>query len=243
MNILPEKDRYHLTKLGGFAGQHPAMLLTLFYLLVSFLGLSFSWAFYAQFGIDYFDYAEIGDFILAAFREPVTFLLALSSLAIGIVLLVFQWLVNNFYDRFRERSRFIAALSRFDNGLNRWGVLPTIIVLFFVYCVIFISDHAGDKADDFREGRGERVLVHYADPLSDGESSELAAMLGSSTHVIFLYEPARKRVRIVPMDAIVAIEKAGPSHASEAQDRKDTSQDNQTETVEKNDDAGSTGND
>lgn len=232
MNILLQKDRKHLARLGAFAGQHPAMLLTLCYLLVSFLGLSFSWAFYARFGIDYFDYAEIGDFILAAFREPLTFLLALSSLAIGIGLLVFQALVSNFYERYRERSKLIAMLANFDNRLNRWGTLPIIIILFFIYCVLFISNHAAAKANAIRDGEGEIVSMHYADPLADGALGENAVMLGSSTRVVFLYALDSQRVRIVPMDAIVAIEKlqaADTNHLDTPETKPDSEQ---TETAE-----------
>ena len=59
--------------------EHPALGLTSGYLLISLLGLSYEWTLFRQFGVNYFHYADVTDFLMGAFREPVTFVLALSA--------------------------------------------------------------------------------------------------------------------------------------------------------------------
>lgn len=63
--------------------RHPALVLTVGYLMISLLGLSFEWTLFRQFGINFFYFAEVTDFLMGAFREPVTFLLSAIALLVG----------------------------------------------------------------------------------------------------------------------------------------------------------------
>ena len=69
---------------------HPALGLTLGYLLLSLLGLSYQWALFRQFEVNFFNYAEVTDFLMGAFREPITFALSLTALAVAL----FVWYYN-----------------------------------------------------------------------------------------------------------------------------------------------------
>ena len=70
--------------------EHPALIVSGFYVLASFVGMFWSWAFLRRFGIDVFDYAQISDFLLASLKEPFTWVLATYRLInnFGIIALV-----------------------------------------------------------------------------------------------------------------------------------------------------------
>ena len=71
----------------GLFREHPALALTLGYLSVSAIGLTFSWALFRRFGVNFFLFADVSDFLMSAFREPMTFVLAGTAGAVG-------WLVH-----------------------------------------------------------------------------------------------------------------------------------------------------
>jgi hypothetical protein len=50
--------------------EHPALLVSTFYLAASFVGMFYSRAFLRRFGINVFNYAQISDFLLASLKEP-----------------------------------------------------------------------------------------------------------------------------------------------------------------------------
>ena len=62
--------------------EHPALLVSVVYVAASTIGMAYSWAFLRHFGINIFNYAQIGDFLLASLKEPSTWLLVFPTLRI-----------------------------------------------------------------------------------------------------------------------------------------------------------------
>lgn len=56
---------------------HPGTLLTVLYLVLTSVGLVYTFAYYARFHVNVLDYADTSDFLLAALREPLAIVLAL----------------------------------------------------------------------------------------------------------------------------------------------------------------------
>jgi hypothetical protein len=54
-----------------FFRQHPGILVTLLYVQICLVGISYLWSFYMQFGISILEFVRVTDLLLAAFREPV----------------------------------------------------------------------------------------------------------------------------------------------------------------------------
>ena len=82
--------------------EHPALLVTGVYIIASTIGMLYSWDYLRMFGINVFNYAQIGDFLLASLKEPYTWLIVIVS-----VLLV---LADNAMSRRaarRDRPRFL----------------------------------------------------------------------------------------------------------------------------------------
>jgi hypothetical protein len=64
---------------------NPTAILSLMYLYVTAIGMLYSFLLYRNFEISIFDYSEIGDFLLAAFKNPIAFLSGGFLAAIGVV--------------------------------------------------------------------------------------------------------------------------------------------------------------
>jgi hypothetical protein len=69
---------------------NPTVVLSLLYLYVTAIGMLYSAVLYGRFGINVFDYSEIGDFLLAAFKNPVAFLSGGLLAAMGGALLSYR---------------------------------------------------------------------------------------------------------------------------------------------------------
>ncbi|HAG73464.1 MAG TPA: hypothetical protein DCL66_14800 [Gammaproteobacteria bacterium] len=51
---------------------HPSLLLTLAYLLVSAIGVIYSYFFYREFGINIVKFVDLSEFLLASIQEPIS---------------------------------------------------------------------------------------------------------------------------------------------------------------------------
>lgn len=93
--------------------RNPAIAVTLVYLLVTFIGVTFSYIHFRTFGVSIFDYWQPSDLALAGFREPVSFLYAFA------VLLLFLW-------DSRVQANLPSALARnierFEHDAQRGGI-------------------------------------------------------------------------------------------------------------------------
>jgi len=69
---------------------NPTVVLSLLYLYVTAIGMLYSAVLYGRFGINVFDYSEISDFLLAAFKNPVAFLAAGLLAVMGAAVLSIQ---------------------------------------------------------------------------------------------------------------------------------------------------------
>lgn len=177
---------------------HPALLLTVGYLLISLLGLSFAWALFRQFGVNFFYFAEVTDFLMGAFREPITFLLSGTALLVGWLTHLWgkterAWLAK------KPRGGWLReAHRRFANArLSRLSP-----ALFFVgYSVMFIWIHAGNRAEELRAGESARVTVRMA----DGSEPRDLQLLGTSSRFVFFYKSSSDETVIVPLESIASV--------------------------------------
>ncbi len=59
--------------------QHPALLVSAVYVIASIIGMLFSWDYLRLFGINVFNYSQIGDFLLASLKEPFTWVIVIMA--------------------------------------------------------------------------------------------------------------------------------------------------------------------
>lgn len=189
--------------------EHPALGLTSGYLVVSLLGLSYEWVLFRHFGVNYFHYADVTDFLMGAFREPITFVLALSALLVG--KLAHMWVVweNRYFNGREIRSGWLRLYQRYSRSrLNQLSP----VTLFLLYCVMFIWIYAENRAESTRAGDGKRVQLTLAEaPPGDGPFT--ATLLGTSSRFVFVYETQAELAWVVPHENLAWIRVAAPEPA------------------------------
>lgn len=174
--------------------EHPALIVSGFYVLASFVGMFWSWAFLRGFGIDVFDYAQISDFLLASLKEPFTW---------ALVILAFLMVqADNANSRRAERrgtSRWFAWYGTATYRLiNNLGIIALMAVFIFVYATI--------QAEDVRDGGGEHVEVTF----EAGGAVTTTTLLGTTGQFLFLYDPMTERVDVHPLENVHAISFQSP---------------------------------
>ena len=63
---------FMISLLYRMTGDHPSLLLTLAYLLVSAIGVIYSYFFYREIGINIVKFVDLSDFLLASIQEPIS---------------------------------------------------------------------------------------------------------------------------------------------------------------------------
>ena len=169
--------------------EHPALLVSAFYVAASVIGMFYAWSYLRHFGLNVFNYAQISDFLVASLKEPFTW--ALVFLAVMLVM------ADNASSRRVERKEpgkwtrwYGSPRYRFVNNY-----VAVIMVLLFIYA------YADYKAEKTRAGEGKFVDVTYAD--GDGATSRM--LLGTTGQFVFLYDNLSRRVEIHPLESIDSI--------------------------------------
>ena len=75
-------DEHRNERLLAVFREHPALIVSAFYVAASMIGMFWSWAHLRNFGINVFNYAQISDFLLASLKEPYTWALVFVTVAL-----------------------------------------------------------------------------------------------------------------------------------------------------------------
>jgi hypothetical protein len=169
--------------------EHPALLVSVFYVAAAFVGMFYSWVYLRVFGINVFNYAQLSDFLLASLKEPFTW--ALVGLSVILMML------DNASSRRAERKN----LNKFFRwyGSPRYRFVNNFAAITMV--LIFIFSYASNQARHTREGEAKQVDVTFA----DGGASQTSALLGTTGQFVFLYDVGADRVVIHPIESIHSI--------------------------------------
>jgi hypothetical protein len=184
------------------------LLVTVAYLLVSFIGVWCSYWFYSSFGLPILSYMQAGDFLVAGLRDPayLAWLAGYGALVAAVAWPAFHW---------RKRPGHVAALRQrlwgrivfprnFDpaRAARPWSWSLETALAFGLLCggIWVLRGYVLDKAETIRSGGGDRVQVTMA-----GSSQPLAGearLLGTTSGYVLLYWPADRRAEAVSPDAI-----------------------------------------
>lgn len=188
----PGRDRMNETNKNfvlAFFREHPALLVSAFYLAASVVGMFYSWAYLQHFGINVFNYAQISDFLLASLKEPFTW--ALVALAVVLVL------IDNRSSRKVGRKNPRKWIAWY--GSPRYRFINNFAAVLMV--LVFIFAYANRQAIDTKAGEGKLVDVEFAEQ-GDAQTSIL---LGTTGQFVFLYDAPLDRVHIHPLESIHSI--------------------------------------
>ena len=177
------------SRIAGIFREHPALLVSAFYVAASVIGMFYSWAFLRFFDINVFNYAQISDFLLASLKEPFTWGL--------VVIAVLMVMLDNASSRRVERKKPGKWLRWY--GTPRYRFINNFAAIYIVLSFIYIF--ASFQARDTKAGEGKVVDVTFA----EAEAVETAVLLGTTGQFVFLFDPLTKRVDVHPIESIHAI--------------------------------------
>jgi hypothetical protein len=183
--------------------RHPGGLVTGVYLALTAIGVAYGFFYYIQFRVNMLDYAQTGDFLVAALREPVA--IFYSTLPIPLL-----WLGARFRRWVRRKSPWYDAYSlRYERkwkvGPRYWDVVNTLLVA--MYALLFVIKYAEHEAGVMRQGTRKQVRVRL---LSDAgsplaASGRTATLIGSTSAYLFLYDRAGDSTYVVPVSNVAHV--------------------------------------
>lgn len=174
---------------------HPALLVSVLYVFASAVGMMFTYTYLVRFGINVFTYSQIGDFLLASFKEPFTWALV----AVTFVAAATDVSMSRRVGR-KPRSRWIAWYGK--PAYRRVSLLQA-----FIFVFIFLFVHAYIKAEQTYSGKGTRVELR----LLERDVRYDRILLGTTNQFLFVYDPERQKVSVYPNEAVESITIQAPS--------------------------------
>lgn len=198
---------------GTLAGQ-PGLLISMSYLLLSLLGMFFTWSLYQRLGVDYLEFAEVSDFLMAVLREPATLLMAASAVLVTLLLRGIVKLEQRYFARHPPGNALTRAYSRVSAWSHRNLALEAAI--FVLYSFLFVTLYGDWKSERLKDGHGRQVRVQ----LVEGGEPAPRILLGGSSRYLFLFDPASGRVEATPhenilrLDMLVSAETARPEDSA-----------------------------
>lgn len=169
--------------------EHPALLVSAFYVAASVIGMFYSWAYMRSFDINVFNYAQLGDFLLASLKAPFTW--ALVGLSVILMML------DNASSRRAERKNLSKVFRWY--GSPRYRLANNFAVIAMV--LIFIFAYAHSQARHTRAGDIKLVDVTF----EESGVVTTSALLGTTGQFVFLYDVGGDRVVIHPIESIHSI--------------------------------------
>ena len=183
---------------GRFLREHPAFLISGLYFFATAIGMFFAWSYLRHFGINVFLYAEISDFLLASFKDPVIWIV--------VFVMTFSWYLDvRASTRWGSRERKRGLRWYGTRTYRRLSYPAALIALVFI-----LNLAAGDEADDARNGYGDVVNV----TLSDSDTGRTGVLLETTARFVFLFDPNTQMVHVHPHESIAEISFIAPEVAS-----------------------------
>lgn len=196
--------------IGLLLQQNPGLGVTLIYLAISLIGLMFSWSLFSEFNVNIFNFTEVSDFLLAALREPMTFVMAGSAL---LVTWLIDWLAmheTRYWNIKSPKSKFAKTYVK-SQKLSRHPIAR--VFIFVLYSYLFISIYGDWKANEIKAGKGQVIRVQLTEPVPDNGGENQAGnevviqgiLLGSTNKYLFLYDPESGITSAMPEENIVRV--------------------------------------
>jgi len=179
---------------------HPALALTLGYLFLTAVGMTYEWMFFSSFNVLIFNFAEPSDFLLVAVREPVLLLFTVISV------LVLVRVTNKHSKRLGRAGRY-QRIYLWLQAKRWWRLVERLCYVGLVigYFMSLTSTYAGYRAEQVHNGHGNKVRVELvgeggAKPGETGGKEFL--LLGSTSKYLLVYDPATKTTQVLSANNI-----------------------------------------
>jgi hypothetical protein len=168
------------------------------YVLVTAIGIIYSGILYQRFGINIFDFAEMNDLLLAAFKDAFAFAMSLVTLVLGLG-----------YVLYLRRMALRRAREGIDSSLffKLMPQLLPIVIIIYVFAPAFFF--AVREANQLLANQEDPVSVTYRANASSAEPKveKDVELIGTTDKVAFFYDADadRKPTLVIPHAQIVSI--------------------------------------
>jgi hypothetical protein len=198
-------------KFKKFFLDNPTLVLTLAYLYVAAIGMLYSAVLYGRLGINIFDYSEIADFLLAAFKNPIGILFAgvqvatVVIMAYGMKPMLLWWMGKRSQsDREQEEIDSEVAPVLFIQRV----ILATAVLVSPGAILLGAGLWAATTARSIENGDKPTVEVRYRS--FSGSAGQVTRpgleFIGATQRAAFFYDADEKRTIVIPQPQIVSIE-------------------------------------
>lgn len=173
-----------------YAKEHPTLLLSVCYFIVTIIGVVYSFFFYAEFDIEILKFADLSDFLLASILEPLSIIIFIFWLVFYFLSFKLDlWARNKFnrYGRFVERT----LKPKYSDPIL-FCISVTVIT------VLFVKNLAIDNTERIKAGDFDQYTVL----LPNSPEEQTIALLGSSSRFSYFYDTLSKEAIVVPVESI-----------------------------------------
>jgi hypothetical protein len=182
-----------------YAKEHPTLLLSICYFIVTIMGVIYSYFFYAEFGIEILKFADLSDFLLASILEPLSILIFIFWLVFYIISFKFElWARNKFnsYGKFVEKT----MKPKYSDPILFCIAVSAITLL-------FVKDLAINNTEEIKLGNFDRYTVSIPNTTNE----QTIALLGASSRFSYFYDVDSKESIVVPVENIAYMRKISAS--------------------------------
>lgn len=176
-----------------FFKEHPTMLLTFCYLIITIIGVLYSYFFYKEFGINIIKFADLSDFLLASILEPKSVLIFISLI---IVTSIFYWLDLLLRKKYKGYGNFVE--KKFKSKYT--DPIGYVLILVF-YTTVIVHHIAVNNAEEVKAGETDDFLVRISDPGAHQVEKNFA-LLGSSSRYVYLFDNERSEAQVIPVENV-----------------------------------------
>jgi len=180
----------------SFIREHPTLILTFCYSIITSIGVIYSYFFYNEFGINILKFADLSDFLLASILEPI-------SVIIFLAIVVAAWIAftldKKLSTKLKGYGRWLKKMPKYFEPV--FGVIAISII-----AIMYVRYFAIANADEVKAGVIDEYTVRFSD---SGELLQLGtlALLGSSSRFSYFYDLNTTRALVVPLENISFMQK------------------------------------
>ena len=181
-----------------YAKEHPTLLLSICYFIVTIIGVVYSFFFYAEFGIEILKFADLSDFLLASILEP-----------LSIIVFIF-WLLFYFFsfkldhwarNKFNRYGRFVEKTMK-----PKYSDPILFCVSVTVITVIFVKGLAINNTEKIKTGNFDKYTVLLPNAMNE----QTIALLGTSSRFSYFYNVVSMESIVLPVESIAYMIKKQP---------------------------------
>ncbi len=168
-----------------FLKNHSALAATIGYLYLTFIGMTQSWMLYFQYRINIFEFSELNDFLLAAFRDP------LGWLAVAMFLGYFV-LVGRLLPTPPRQSKIVRLFK-------------IICLLALAFLPLYYKPVMGFRAESIASKPQVSFTLRRGDLVIQNETPANFFLIGATEKFVFVFDRTSERPIAIPTNNLVAI--------------------------------------